>query len=70
MSAVNDADTKPAETATGETSPDAPPAPSLSEDDRRAEAAAVNRKRAEKEWEENKKRWRAMGVPKALPAKK
>lgn len=40
------------------------------EDDRRAEAAAVNRKRAEKEWEENKKRWRSMGVPKGLPAKK
>ena len=47
-----------------------PPAPTPSEDDRRAEAASVNRKRAEKEWEENKKRWRAMGVPKALPAKK
>ena len=45
------------------------PAPP-SEDDRRAEAAAANRKRAEKNWEENKKRWRAMGVPKGLPAKK
>jgi hypothetical protein len=67
---VNDAETKPAETAAEETNPDAPPAPSLSEDDRRAEAAAVNRKRAEKEWEENKKRWRSMGVPKGLPAKK
>ena len=44
--------------------------PDASEDDQRAAAAAVNRKRAEKEWEENKKRWRAMGVPKALPAKK
>ena len=41
-----------------------------SEDDRRAAAAAVNRKRAEKSWEENKKRWRSMGVPKGLPAKK
>ena len=46
------------------------PAPVLSEDDRRAAAAAINRKRAEKEWEENKKRWREMGVPKGLPAKK
>jgi Raf kinase inhibitor-like YbhB/YbcL family protein len=39
-------------------------------DDARAAAAARNRKRAEKEWEENKKRWRQMGVPKGLPAKK
>ena len=53
---------------TGE--PDEPPRPPSSEDDRRAEAAAVNRKRAEKTWEENKKRWRSMGVPKGLPAKK
>jgi hypothetical protein len=45
-----------------------PPAPS--EDDRRAAAAAVNRKRALDDWEENKKRWRSMGVPKGLPAKK
>jgi hypothetical protein len=48
----------------------APGAPDSSEDDRRASAAAVNRKRAEKEWDENKKRWRSMGVPKGLPAKK
>ena len=48
--------------------PEATPLPS--EDDRRAAAAAINRKRAEKEWEENKKRWREMGVPKGLPAKK
>jgi hypothetical protein len=48
----------------------APGAPDSSEDDRRAVAAAVNRKRTEKEWEENKKRWRSMGVPKGLPAKK
>ncbi len=46
------------------------PGPAPSDDDRRAEAAAVNRKRAEKEWEDNKKRWRSMGVPKGLPAKK
>jgi hypothetical protein len=47
------------------------PAPAdASEDDRRAAAAAVNRERAAKEWEENKKRWRAMGVPNPLPAKK
>jgi hypothetical protein len=63
-------DAKTAEDAPESTTPDAPPAPVPSEDDRRAEAAAVNRKRAEKEWDENKKRWRAMGVPKALPAKK
>jgi hypothetical protein len=67
---VNDANEKAAETTPEETAPDAPPEPSPSEDDRRAEAAAVNRKRAEKEWEENKKRWRSMGVPKGLPAKK
>lgn len=41
-----------------------------SEDDRRAAAAAVNRKRALDDWEEKKKRWRSMGVPKGLPAKK
>jgi hypothetical protein len=39
-------------------------------DDARAAAAAANRKRAEKDWEEKKKRWREMGVPKGLPAKK
>jgi hypothetical protein len=70
IAAVNEAnDAKPGENPETATE-DAPPAPTLSEDDRRAEAAAVNRKRAEKEWEENKKRWRSMGVPKALPAKK
>lgn len=46
----------------------APEAPN--DDDARAAAAAVNRKRALEEWEENKKRWREMGVPKGLPAKK
>ena len=40
------------------------------EDDRRASAAAENRKRAADEWEANKKRWRNMGVPTGLPAKK
>jgi hypothetical protein len=40
----------------------------ISEDDARAAAAAANRKRALAEWEENKKRWRAMGVPPPLPA--
>lgn len=40
------------------------------EDDRRAAAAAVNRKRALEDWEEKKKRWRQMGVPPALPARK
>ena len=49
----------------------APASPADSnEDDRRAEAAAANRQRALKDWEENKKRWRAMGVPKPLRAKK
>lgn len=42
----------------------------MDDDDARALAAAVNRKRALAEWEENKKRWRKMGVPPALPAKK
>ena len=48
----------------------APDSPEVSPDDARAAAAAVNRKRAEKDWEEKKKRWREMGVPKGLPAKK
>ncbi|MFN2634137.1 MAG: hypothetical protein ABR610_12035 [Thermoanaerobaculia bacterium] len=47
-----------------------PVATDESEDDRRAAAAAVNRKRALEEWEANKKRWREMGVPEGLPAKK
>ncbi|MEP6768921.1 MAG: hypothetical protein ABJC61_09645 [Acidobacteriota bacterium] len=53
--------------------PEAPAAPAEtdeSEDDRRAAAAAVNRKRALEEWEANKRRWREMGVPEGLPAKK
>ncbi len=45
-------------------------APAPAPDDARAAAAAAARKRAEKSWEENKKRWRDMGVPKGLPAKK
>ena len=40
----------------------------LTEDDKRARAAAVNRKRALDDWEEKKKRWRQMGVPEPLPA--
>lgn len=44
------------------------PDPSLSDDDARARAAAENRKRALAEWEANKKSWRSMGVPPALPA--
>lgn len=51
-------------------SSDAPAAPAESEDDRRATAAAINRKRALDDWEEKKKSWRSMGVPKGLPAKK
>jgi len=41
-----------------------------SEDDLRAAAAAANRKRALEQWEANKKKWRDMGVPAPLPAKK
>lgn len=44
--------------------------PQPSEDDRRAAAAAINRKRTLEDWEEKKERWRQMGVPPALPAKK
>jgi len=40
----------------------------VSEDDKRARAAAANRKRALDDWEEKKKRWRRMGVPEPLPA--
>jgi len=42
--------------------------PATDEDDARAAAAAVNRKRALADWEEKKKRWREMGVPAPLPA--
>jgi hypothetical protein len=52
------------------TGKDAGSKPEVSEDDQRAAAAAVNRKRALDDWEEKKKRWRQMGVPPALPAKK
>jgi hypothetical protein len=41
-----------------------------SEDDRRAAAAAVNRKRTLEDWEAAKKKWLEMGVPSPLPAKK
>ena len=53
-----------------EDSPAAPAEKVVSEDDRRAQAAAVNRKRALEDWEEKKKKWRKMGVPAPLPAKK
>jgi hypothetical protein len=46
------------------------PAVPVDDDEARAAAAAVNRKRALADWEEKKKRWRDMGVPPALPAKK
>jgi hypothetical protein len=42
----------------------------LTDDDKRAQAAAANLKRALEDWEEKKKRWRQMGVPAPLPAKK
>jgi len=71
MGRVTETSEKTEESEAGETAESAEPAlPTPSEDDRRASAAAVNRKRAEQSWEENKKRWRAMGVPKGLPAKK
>ena len=54
----------------GAPTPEPNSSPDSNEDDRRAAAAAANRQRALKEWEENKKRWLAMGVPKPLPAKK
>ncbi len=57
------AEEKPAGRQTPETAPG-------SEDDRRAAAAAANRKRAVEDWEAKKKRWRATGVPPAMPAKK
>ena len=50
---------KPAETLTPQ-----------SEDDRRAAAAAVNRKRTLEDWDAAKKKWLQMGVPAPLPAKK
>lgn len=53
-----------------EPEPKASPEKPVSDDDRRAQAAAVNRKRALEDWEEKKKRWRKMGVPAPLPAKK
>ena len=46
------------------------PESEATEDDRRAAAAAINRKRALQDWEEKKKMWRQMGVPPALPARK
>ena len=63
MGSVNDTNKEEAQ------GPDPAP-PAESEDDRRAAAAAVNRKRALEDWEEKKKSWRSMGVPKGLPAKK
>ena len=42
--------------------------PPVDEDDARAAAAAVNRKRTLADWEEKKKRWLDVGVPPALPA--
>ena len=51
-----------------ETKEDKAPEVPASEDDARAAAAALNRKRALADWEEKKKLWRATGVPPALPA--
>jgi hypothetical protein len=63
MSAVDETKKQEAEAAE-------PAPPAESEDDRRATAAAVNRKRALDDWEAKKKSWRSMGVPKGLPARK
>ena len=51
-----------------ENEPGKAPEKEPSEDDRRAQAAAVNRKRTLEDWEAKKKRWLEMGVPAALPA--
>jgi hypothetical protein len=56
--------------AEAEAEPKTVPEKPVSDDDRRAQAAAANRKRALEDWEEKKKRWRKMGVPAPLPAKK
>jgi hypothetical protein len=53
-----------------EEKPEKEPGGADSEDDLRAAAAAANRKRALDQWEANKKKWRQMGVPVPLPAKK
>jgi len=57
-----------------ETHPEEKPAdkPEVAEndDDQRAAAATANRQRAQEQWEANKKKWREMGVPAPLPAKK
>ncbi len=62
----------PAKADPASPSPSQPPAaePEESEDDRRAAAATVNRKRALAEWEANKRLWRDTGIPQGLPAKK
>lgn len=62
-----------AETEKTETTEPQQPADAVtseSEDDRRAAAAAVNRKRTLEDWEAAKKKWLQMGVPAPLPAKK
>lgn len=44
------------------TNPDSPPEPAA-EDERRARAAEVNRKRTEDEWNRNKKSWLKANFP-------
>ncbi len=54
-----------------EASPKEPESPAAgNDDDRRAAAAATNRKRTLEDWEEKKRKWRKMGVPSAMPARK
>ncbi len=68
---VTDADPPAEPDAASPSSPKPPEAqPAENEDDRRAAAAAVNRKRALEEWEANKRLWRGTGIPQGLPAKK
>ena len=50
------------EAETETTKPDSPPEPAA-EDERRARAAEINRKRTEDEWNRNKKSWLKANFP-------
>ena len=50
------------ESAKDETKPASPPDPAA-EDERRARAAEINRKRTEDEWNRNKKSWLKANFP-------
>jgi hypothetical protein len=47
-----------------------PPEAEETEDQRRARAAEINRKRTEEEWERNKRRWLASNFPDKAREKK